>query len=66
MLAAGHHVTLQVFDLLGREIQTLVNEEQEAGTYSVLFDARHLPNGTYVYRLTAGTFTETKTMVLLK
>lgn len=66
MLAAGHHVTLQVFDLLGREVQTLVDEEQAAGSYSVLFNARDLPNGTYVYRLTAGTFTETKTMVLLK
>ena len=58
--------TLEVFDLLGRSVQVLVNKQQEAGTHSVVFDASHLPNGTYVYRLTAGSFTETRTMVLLK
>ncbi len=65
-LPVANHVTLEVFDLLGRSIRTLVNEEQAAGAYSILFDARNLPNGTYVYRLTAGTYTQTKTMMLLK
>lgn len=65
-LPLGHHVTLQVFDMLGREVQTLVDEAQAAGTHSIIFNASHLPNGTYVYRLTAGPFGETKTMVLMK
>ena len=60
------HVTLEVFDLLGRSIKTLVNEEQAAGTYAVIFEGRDLPNGTYIYRLTAGAYTETRSMVLLK
>lgn len=60
------HVQLTVFDLLGRPVQTLVDDTQDADTYSVLFDAEGLPNGTYVYRLTAGGYTETRTMVLLK
>jgi hypothetical protein len=65
-LPVANHVSLEVFDLLGRSIRMLVDEEQAAGTYSVTFEARDLSNGTYVYRLTAGGFTETKTMVLLK
>lgn len=65
-LPVANHVTLEVFDLLGRRIQTLVNEVQVAGSYDVSFDAGDLSNGTYVYRLTAGPFSETKTMVLLK
>ncbi len=65
-LPVGGHVSLEVFDLLGRSVRTLVGEEQAAGTHTVVFDAKDLPNGTYVYRLTAGAFTETKTMVLLK
>lgn len=65
-LPLAHHVTLQVYDTLGRKIQTLVDEQQVAGTHAVHFDASHLPNGTYIYRLTAGPFSETKTMILLK
>lgn len=60
------HVTLEVFDMLGRSIEVLVNEVQEAGGHNVVFEAQDLPNGTYIYRLTAGAFTETKTMQLLK
>ena len=59
-------VKLEVFDLLGRSIQVLVDQEQIAGTHAVIFEAQDLPNGTYLYRLTAGTFSEAKTMVLLK
>ena len=65
-LPVGQHVTLEVFDVLGRSVRTLVNEEQVAGVYSVVFDAQDLANGTYVYRLTAGSFTETKSMILMK
>lgn len=65
-LPVANHVTLNVYDLLGRNVRTLVSEQQVAGSYTVLFDALDLPNGTYVYRLTAGAFSESKSMVLLK
>ena len=65
-LPVNSHVTLEVFDLLGRRIKTLVDEEQLAGSHTVQFDARDLPNGTYVYRITAGPYTKTRSMVLLK
>jgi len=60
------NVTLKVFDMLGREVASLVNEVKEQGSYSVNFDAAKLASGTYVYKLTAGNFVETKKMVLLK
>ena len=59
-------VELKVFDLLGREITTLVNENQTPGTYEVVFDATSLPSGVYFYQLKAGDFIETKKMVVLK
>ena len=59
-------VELRVFDLLGREVTTLVNEARPAGSYSVKWDATNLPSGTYIYRLKAGSFTETKKMILMK
>ena len=65
-LSRPAYVTLTVFDLLGREIATLVHEERRAGAHTVRFDAGRLPSGVYVYRLTAGAFTETKAMTLLK
>jgi photosystem II stability/assembly factor-like uncharacterized protein len=57
---------LKVYDLLGREIATLVNEEKPAGEYEVEFDAEGLPSGIYLYQLRAGNYTETKKMLLLK
>jgi len=60
------NVVLKVYDVFGREIATVVNERRSAGTYRVQFDASHLPSGVYFYRLTAGGFSETKKMVLLK
>lgn len=60
------NVSLKVFDMLGREVASLVNEVKEQGSYSVNFDAAKLASGTYVYKLTAGNFVETKKMVLLK
>ena len=59
-------VTLKVFDVLGREISTLVNEMRRAGVYKVHWDASLLPSGVYFYRLEAGAFVETKKMVLMK
>lgn len=59
-------VHVRVYDLLGREIETLVNEFQTAGNYKIVFDASSLANGIYFYKFTAGTFTDTKKMVLVK
>lgn len=59
-------VTLKVYDVLGNEIMTLVNEEKPAGSYEVKFDGTGLPSGIYFYELKAGSFVETKKMVLLK
>jgi len=60
------NVTLKVYDILGREVATLVNEEKPAGTYEVEFDGTGLPSGIYFYKLTAGKFSSTKKLVLLK
>ena len=59
-------VELRVFDLLGREVATLVNEERRAGSYSVTWDAANVPSGTYFCRLKAGSFEETKKIILMK
>jgi len=59
-------ITLKVFDILGREITTLVNEEKPAGNYKIKFDSKNLPSGIYFYRLTAGSLVDTKSMMLLK
>ncbi len=59
-------VTLKVYDILGNEITTLVNEEKSARNYTVEFNAATLPSGVYFYRLQAGIFIETKKMLLLK
>jgi hypothetical protein len=66
--ASHKQVLLKVFDVLGNEIATLVNEEKPAGTYEVIFDANryNLISGIYFYRITAGSFRETKRMVLIK
>ena len=66
VLPVASHVTLEIFDLLGRSIRTLVSEEQVAGAHSVIFDAEELPNGLYLYRFTAGAFVESRTMILLR
>jgi len=59
-------VTLKVYDVVGSEIVTLVNEEKLIGNYEVEFDADRLSSGIYFYRLQAGSFVETKKMILLK
>lgn len=72
-LAANSFVTLKVFDILGKEIATLVNEEKQAGKYSVRFNTTNqqqttntLPSGIYFFRLQAGDFIETRKMILLR
>jgi len=59
-------VTLKVFDVLGQEIITLLNEEKPVGSYEVEFNTKGLPSGIYFYRLQAGNFIQTKKMVLMK
>ncbi|HSW53762.1 MAG TPA: T9SS type A sorting domain-containing protein [Ignavibacteriaceae bacterium] len=59
-------VTLKVFDILGTEVTSLVNETQEAGSYSVTFNASQLPSGIYFYTLTSNNFMTTKKLILLK
>ena len=60
------NVSLKIFDLLGNEIKTLVNENEPGGTYSITWNAANLPSGIYFYKLQAGSFVETKKMILLK
>jgi len=59
-------VTLKVFDILGREVATLVNEVIEAGSYNAQFDGSKLSSGIYFYTLNAGEFSATKKLLLLK
>ncbi len=58
--------TLRVYDALGKEVRTLMNENQAPGTYEAVFDATRLPSGVYYYRLTTEGFSETRKMVVLK
>jgi cyclophilin family peptidyl-prolyl cis-trans isomerase len=65
-LSEKSRATLTVFDALGRVVTTLVNEVKEPGNYSVQFDGSDLMSGIYFYRLQAGSFVETKKLVLMK
>ncbi len=65
-LPAGNFIILKIYDNLGREIKTIVNEYQDAGLHSVTFDGKNLPSGIYYYKLQAGDFRLTKKLVLLK
>jgi hypothetical protein len=59
-------VVLSVFDLSGRRVATLVNSFEEAGFKTVSWDARQLGSGTYLYRIEAGSFVQTRKMTLLR
>jgi len=59
-------IELRVFDLLGREVATLVNEVKAPGSHEVKFDARGLASGVYLYRLKAGEFVQTRKLALLR
>ncbi len=65
-VSCNSHVKLKVFDVLGNEVATLVNEEKSAGSYEVEFDAEKLSSGIFFYQLRAGSFTETKKMLLIR
>ena len=60
------HVTLKVFDILGREVATLVSADQEAGFKNINFDASALSSGMYLYKIQAGTFSDAKKMLVIK
>jgi glucuronoarabinoxylan endo-1,4-beta-xylanase len=60
------NVKLVIYDLLGREVAVLVNERRAAGSYQDAFDGSGLSSGIYIYRLTAGTFVQSRKMVLIK
>jgi photosystem II stability/assembly factor-like uncharacterized protein len=59
-------VNIKVYDVLGNEVTSLVNEEKPAGTFEIRFDGSGLSSGTYFYKLNAGSFVETRKMILLK
>ncbi|MCX6161457.1 MAG: T9SS type A sorting domain-containing protein, partial [Ignavibacteriae bacterium] len=59
-------VTLKVYDVLGREVRTLVNEVKSVGTYAVDFNGAELSSGVYFYRLQSADFTDIKRMMLIK
>lgn len=59
-------VSLKIFDVLGREVATLVDEEQQPGTYTVVWDASHVAGGIYFARMQAGSFVQTRRLLLLK
>ncbi len=65
-LSVASTVTLEVFDVLGRLVATLVNRKENAGDHSINFDGSRLPSGVYFYRLQAGSFTSVKKMILMK
>ena len=60
------NVVIKVFDILGNEIEILVNEQKSLGTYEITWYAESLPSGIYFYRIQAGSFVETKKLVLLR
>jgi hypothetical protein len=62
----ANNVTLKIFDILGREVATLVDESRIVGRYDTEFEASSLPSGVYIYRLQAGEYVESKKMLLLK
>lgn len=65
-LPTENWVTLKVYDLLGREVATLVNEVKKTGNYEVIFDGCKLPSGLYFYQLRAGNFSQSKKLILLR
>jgi hypothetical protein len=65
-IPTSQFVTLNVFDMIGREITSLVNEEKSPGNYEVKFDGSSFASGIYFYRLKAGNYLETKKILLIK
>jgi hypothetical protein len=65
-IPVSSHVILKIFDILGREVATLMNQRKDAGRYSVQWDATRFPSGVYFNTLQAGEYRDTKRMMLLK
>jgi hypothetical protein len=65
-LAEASDVTIEIYDILGRKIETLVPGIQPAGWHSVVWDAENLPSGVYLYRIKAGEYVESRSCLLLK
>ncbi len=65
-IANTQHVTLKVYDILGKEVAVLVNQMREPGSYTIDFSSANLASGTYLYRLQAGNFIQTRKMIILK
>jgi TctA family transporter len=65
-LPQSGQVKLIVYDVLGRQVATLIDEKQNAGVFAITFNAARLTSGVYFYRLNIGTFTQTKKMLMLK
>jgi hypothetical protein len=59
-------VILKIYDMLGKEVSTLVNESKNAGSYTIVFNGSNLSSGIYFYRLSSGKFTDTKKLILVK
>ncbi len=62
----SQHVQLKIYDILGKEVATLVNKKQTAGNYEITFDASRLTSGIYYYKIIAGEFNQVRKMILLK
>jgi hypothetical protein len=60
------YVSLKIYDIIGNEVEELVNESQNSGNYSISFSATNLSSGVYFYRIQAGEFIYTRKMLLLK
>ena len=65
-LPLSGHVSIKVYDIIGQEIDTLVNEFKEPGEYTVIWNAEDMPSGLYFYSLKANGFTQTKKMLFHK
>jgi hypothetical protein len=65
-IPAQEFVAIKVYDILGREVKSLLNETKSPGNYEINFNGDELPSGTYIYQIRAGSFVETKKMILLK
>jgi hypothetical protein len=65
-IPANSFVQIRVYDVIGREVSTLVKAQMNAGTYNVTFNADNMPSGIYFYRIEAGNFVQTRKMILLK
>ena len=65
ILQSGN-VLIKVFNVLGKEIETLINEYKNSGVYELYFNANNLPSGVYFYRIVSGSYSDTKKMILLR